>query len=32
MKVGRDAIDRYNVLRKELDAVKAEADRAIGPG
>jgi hypothetical protein len=32
MKVGRDAIDRYNVLRKELDAVKAEADRALGPG
>ena len=32
MKVGRDAIDRYNVLRKEFDAVKAEAERALGPG
>ncbi len=30
-KVGRDAIDRYQVLRKELDAAKAELDRAIGP-
>jgi len=30
-KVGRDAIERYGVLRKELDAVKAELDRAIGP-
>ena len=29
-KVGRDAIDRYGVLRKELDAAKAELDRAIG--
>lgn len=30
-KVGRDAIDRHAVLRKELDAAKAELDRAIGP-
>jgi photosystem II stability/assembly factor-like uncharacterized protein len=26
-KVGRDAIDRYNVLKKELDAIVAELDR-----
>ena len=31
MKIGRDAIDRYQVLRKELDAVKAELDRLLGP-
>jgi hypothetical protein len=31
-KIGRDAIDRYGVLRKELDALEAEADRAIGKG
>jgi len=30
-KIGRDAIDRYNVLKKELDAVRAEADRVLGP-
>jgi hypothetical protein len=31
-KVGRDAIQRYEVLRKELDAIKAELDRVLGPG
>ncbi len=30
-KVGRDALERADVLRKELDAAKAELDRAIGP-
>jgi hypothetical protein len=29
-KVGRDAIARYQVLRKELDGLIAEADRALG--
>jgi hypothetical protein len=29
-KVGRDAIARYQVLRKELDGLIAETDRAIG--
>jgi hypothetical protein len=31
-KIGRDAIERYQVLRKELDAIEAETDRAIGKG
>ncbi len=31
-KVGRDALDRYQVLRKELDAVIAELNRALGVG
>jgi hypothetical protein len=31
-KVGRDAIERYEVLRKELDAIKAEASRVLGEG
>jgi hypothetical protein len=30
-KVGKDAKDRYAVLRKELDAIKAELDRILGP-
>jgi photosystem II stability/assembly factor-like uncharacterized protein len=30
-KVGRDALVRYATLRKALDAVKAELDRALGP-
>jgi hypothetical protein len=30
-KVGRDAMERYEVLRKELDAVLAEVDRVLGP-
>lgn len=30
-KIGRDAIERYAVLKKELDAVKAEVDRILPP-
>jgi photosystem II stability/assembly factor-like uncharacterized protein len=30
-KVGRDALQRYAVLRRELDAIKAELDQALGP-
>jgi photosystem II stability/assembly factor-like uncharacterized protein len=30
-KIGRDAIQRYEVLKKELDAVRAEVDRLLGP-
>lgn len=30
MKIGRDAIERYAVLRRELDAVSAEVDRVLG--
>ncbi|HEX5703512.1 MAG TPA: hypothetical protein VFX97_09970 [Pyrinomonadaceae bacterium] len=29
-KIGRDAIERYAVLKKEFDAVKAEADQLLG--
>jgi hypothetical protein len=29
-KIGRDAIERYEVLRKELDAIRAELDRVLG--
>jgi len=29
-KIGRDAIERYAVLRKDLDAIRAEVDRALG--
>ena len=29
-KVGKDALTRYSALKKELEAVKAELDRAIG--
>jgi hypothetical protein len=29
-KVGRDALDRYAVLKKELDAVNAELSRLLG--
>jgi hypothetical protein len=31
-KVGRDAIDRYNVLKKELDALTAQLNAAIKAG
>jgi hypothetical protein len=30
-KIGRDAIERYQVLKKELDALKLEADQILGP-
>jgi len=30
-KIGRDAIERYAVLKKELDALRAEVDRILGP-
>ena len=30
-KIGRDAIERYRVLRKELEAIRAEVDRVLGP-
>jgi len=29
-KIGRDAIERYAALKKEFDAVKAEADQLLG--
>ena len=29
-KIGRDAIERYQVLKKELDALLAEADQVLG--
>jgi len=28
-KIGRDAIERYEVLRKELDAIRAELDSVL---
>src|SRR6185295_3838442 len=28
-KIGRDAIERYEVLKREFDAIKAEADRVL---
>jgi hypothetical protein len=31
MKLGRDAIKRYEVLRKELDTMRAEVDKVLGP-
>ncbi len=30
-KIGRDAIERYDVLRRELEAIRAEVDRVLGP-
>ena len=30
-KVGRDALERYADLRKELDAIRADLDRLLGP-
>jgi hypothetical protein len=30
-KVGRDVLDRYQVLRKELDAIEARTNAALGP-
>ena len=29
-KIGRDAVERYNVLKKELEAIRAELDRVAG--
>ncbi len=29
-KIGRDAIERYQVLKKELDVLQAEVDRVLG--
>jgi photosystem II stability/assembly factor-like uncharacterized protein len=29
-KIGRDAVERYQVLKKELDTLRAEADRILG--
>jgi hypothetical protein len=29
-KIGRDALERYQVLRKELDAIRAELDQVLG--
>jgi len=31
-KIGRDAIERYQALRKELDTIRAEVDKLLGPG
>ena len=31
-KIGRDAIARYAVLKKELDDLRIEVDRLLGPG
>jgi Sec-independent protein translocase protein TatA len=31
-KIGRDAIERYNALKKQLDDIKAELDKLLGPG
>ena len=31
-KIGRDAIERYQVLKKELDALRIEAEQILGPG
>jgi photosystem II stability/assembly factor-like uncharacterized protein len=31
-KIGRDAIERYNVLKKQLDDIRAELDKLLGPG
>ena len=31
-KIGRDAIERYAVLKKDFDLLKAEIDRELGPG
>ncbi len=30
-KIGRDAVERYGVLEKELAAIKAEVDMLLGP-
>jgi hypothetical protein len=30
--VGRDAVERYQALKQEVDATRAELDKALGPG
>jgi hypothetical protein len=30
-KIGRDAVERYAVLKKEFEALRAEADQVLGP-
>jgi hypothetical protein len=30
-RIGRDAVDRYQVLRKDLDALQAAVLRVLGP-
>ena len=30
-KIGRDAIERYTVLQKDFDEIRAEVDRVLGP-
>jgi len=30
-RIGQDAIDRYRVLRKELDVLEAKANTVLGP-
>ena len=30
-KIGRDAIERYEVLKRELETIKAEVDQVLGP-
>ncbi len=31
-KIGRDAIARYQELKTQMDGIKAEVDRILGPG
>jgi photosystem II stability/assembly factor-like uncharacterized protein len=31
-KIGRDALERYAALKKQLDDIRAELDRLLGPG
>jgi hypothetical protein len=31
-KVGHDAVERYNTLKKQLDDIKAQLDKILGPG
>jgi hypothetical protein len=30
-KIGRDAVERYQVLKKELEELRVEVDRVLGP-
>jgi hypothetical protein len=30
-KIGRDAVERYAVLKKDLDEARAEVDKILGP-